>query len=1618
MRTVSVTRLFRGVTAAAGGALALGLVASSARPVTAVSSSIVISQLYGGGGNSGATLKNDFIELYNRGGVPASLSGWSVQYSSAAGTGAWQVTLLTSVTLQPGQYYLVQEAAGTGGTANLPTPDATGSIAMAAGAGKVALVNNTTALSVACPVVASFIDLVGYGAANCSEASPTPALTNTTAALRNANGASDTDNNLADFTVGAPSPRNAFGSSTPPTGVGSTSPVAVNPGEPILLKVTVAPGTNPASAGLTISANLSSLGGLASQPFFDDGSNGDATAGDNVFSYLFTTSVALAVGTYSVPFTVSDNLSRSTSGSFTVSLQAVGPQNVVISQVYGGGGNTGATFKNDFIELFNRGTNAVSITGWSVQYQSAAGSGTWTVTMLSGALNPGQYYLVQEAQGAGGTAVLPVPDASGTIAMAATAGKVALVANNTALSGSCPTGAVVDLVGFGSTANCFEGVGPASAPSSTTAVRRRGGTGGCTDTDNNGADFFTGAPFPRNSGVAGSCVVAAALPLAIHDIQGTTGTSLYAGELVTTTGVVTGRKSNGFFLQAPDSEMDNDPNTSEGVFVFTSSAPPAAAAVGNYVGVAGTVQEFIPSSDPNSPSVTEIGFSPTVTLFTPGYGLPAPAVLTATDASPSSGLDNLEKFEGMRVRIPSLTVVAPSEGTKSEANATSTSNGVFYGVITGTPRPMREPGIQIPDPLPIGAPGNVPRYDANPERIRVDSDGQPGAARIDVTAGALITELVGPLDYGFRSYTVLPDPATPPAVEGNISAIPVPIPGVREFTVASFNMERFFDATNDPGIDDVALTATAFQNRLNKASLAIRNILRIPDIIGVEEMENLSTLQAVAARVSADAIAAGQSDPQYQAILLEGNDIGGIDVGFLVRSGRVTIDGDALQIGAAATYLAPGGTEALLNDRPSLQVHAIVNVPGAAPFPVTVIVNHLRSLSGIDDPADGNRVRTKRRAQAEYLANHVQSLQNANPQERIVLVGDFNAFTFNDGFVDVMGTIKGTPTPADEVVLASPDLVEPNLVDLVETAPADQQYSFVFDGVAQELDHVLVTTRLLPFVSRFEYARNNADFPEVFRSDATRPERISDHDMVVAYLAVPLTATLSYTGATAVNVGDALAASALAAGPTTGAVSFRLGSGGAAQEATASIADGAASASIPNVQVPRGPQPLTMSFAGDDTYAPATATASIAVSQPTVVSIAPHSAVAGAPVTIAATLTAPATSTPFGGETLDLVIDGHSYAATTDAGGEASFTVTVNIAATYSVSVAYAGNPSQFLLGSAASTTLDVALAPTALAYTGATVVNNGQSLVVSADVTTQAGVVLPPQPLTFTLSNGQSSTGVGSATFANVLATPGPVQLTITFAGNQQYARSETRAGITVLQPTQVTYTGPASSEAGAPVTVTAMLRETPAGDAVSGEPVSFSVGATTATAVTNASGMASVSVMSGIGTFPVSVAFAGDAARDLLASSGSGSLVIRDTRPPVIGQVRPSVTVIRPPNKKMVPVTISVAVSDAVDPNPICRVTGITSNEGSSADWQIAGPLSVNLRAARNGKGNERIYTITVTCTDAAGNAATGATQVVVPHDQDDDKEQGDDKDRGKDKDKDKDKEGGEKREKDRRR
>lgn len=173
---------------------------------------------------------------------------------------------------------------------------------------------------------------------------------------------------------------------------------------------------------------------------------------------------------------------------------------VVISQVYGGGGNSGATLTNDFVELFNRSTTAVDMTGWSVQYASATGS-TWQRTALSGTIQPGQHYLIQQAVGSGGTISLPTPDTSGNIAMSATAGKVALLRTNTTLASGtvCPISDadVVDFVGYGPGTNCAEGSPTSANLSNTTAALRAGN--GCTDTNNNSADFSNNAPNPRNT---------------------------------------------------------------------------------------------------------------------------------------------------------------------------------------------------------------------------------------------------------------------------------------------------------------------------------------------------------------------------------------------------------------------------------------------------------------------------------------------------------------------------------------------------------------------------------------------------------------------------------------------------------------------------------------------------------------------------------------------------------------------------------------------------------------------------------------------------------------------------------------------------------------------------------------------------------------------------------------------------------------------------------------------------------------------------------------------------------------------------------------------------------------
>ena len=178
-----------------------------------------------------------------------------------------------------------------------------------------------------------------------------------------------------------------------------------------------------------------------------------------------------------------------------------GTSDVVVSQIYGGGGNAGATFRNDYVELFNGGSGTIDLSGWTVQYATAAGT-TWKATALSGTIAAGRYYLVQLASNAYVGAVLPPADATGTSNLGGTSGKIALVRGATALTcgasaGSCSADPLLaDLVGYGS-ATDFEGAGSAPGLSNTSAAVRA--DDGCIDTADNATDFTAAAPTPRNS---------------------------------------------------------------------------------------------------------------------------------------------------------------------------------------------------------------------------------------------------------------------------------------------------------------------------------------------------------------------------------------------------------------------------------------------------------------------------------------------------------------------------------------------------------------------------------------------------------------------------------------------------------------------------------------------------------------------------------------------------------------------------------------------------------------------------------------------------------------------------------------------------------------------------------------------------------------------------------------------------------------------------------------------------------------------------------------------------------------------------------------------------------------
>jgi predicted extracellular nuclease len=763
---------------------------------------------------------------------------------------------------------------------------------------------------------------------------------------------------------------------------------------------------------------------------------------------------------------------------------------LVVNEVYGESGNSGATYTNDFVEIANRGSSPVSVDGWSIQYHAATGTGAWQVTQLSGSIAPGALYLVAEAAGSGGTTPLPTPQATGTIPMAAASGTIALVNGTAALtcqdSAACQS-ASVDLVGYG--AAVINETAPAPGGSNTASLQRDDAA----DSDDNGGDFAAAEPTPAaaNAGDGGGGTGEPG-PLRIHDIQGGAWISPHDDEQVTNVpGIVTAVRSTGssrgFWMQDPTA--DSSSATSEGIFVFTSSP---GVAVGDSVLVSGTVNDFYPLatgetvSTTSNLSITEIGSATTIVL-SHGNALPAPEVIgpstmpstyapdlgggniEATAVTPArSALDFWESREGMRVEVDDARVVGPSNDFGEQYVTTKPTQAATYRGGTE---------LLAENAIPSGRVEVVPVNGSN-----------PGVSVNDRFAGATI----GPIDYSrFGGYTVAA--TTLGTVQHNdLPRISATAQAAKQLAVATYNVENL--APSDP--------ASKFQ-RL--AEGVVTNLAK-PDIVAVEEVQDdpgdtddgTVTANQTLTKLTDAIIAAG--GPRYDWREIDpvndqdgGEPGGNIRVVFLFNPARVSF----VARGASSVNRSTTGTSVIKSHGdpaltlspgridPTNPVWTTSRKPLAAEFSfrgrtVFAIANHFNSKGG-DQSADGRfqfpvqSSAIQRAGQAQVVHDFVEGILSIDRMADVVVLGDLNDYQFSPALSALRtGTADGS----------GPSI----LSDLITTLPVNQRYTYVFNGVSQVLDHILVS----PGAGGVQY--------QVVHINAEYADQASDHDPQVVRL--------------------------------------------------------------------------------------------------------------------------------------------------------------------------------------------------------------------------------------------------------------------------------------------------------------------------------------------------------------------------------------------------------------------------------------------------------------------------------------------------------------------------------------
>ena len=745
---------------------------------------------------------------------------------------------------------------------------------------------------------------------------------------------------------------------------------------------------------------------------------------------------------------------------------AVSPD-VVLAEVYGGGGNSGATLTHDFVELRNLGSAPVDLTGWAVQYASATGT-SWQVTSLSGTIAPDGRYLVQQAKGNGGTTALPTPDATGTTAMSGSAGKVALTRTTAACTGvTCEADALVDLVGYGTTATGFEGR-PAPGTTNTTSVARTGG-----DTDDNSKDFAVGPPTPASSGVTrpepepepstSPCEVAPTHE--IGAVQGTGAATPLDAAVVTVRGVVVGDVPGlaGFYLQ--DADGDGTAATSDGVFV-SSGAP---VALGDTVAVTGRASEEF--------GQTQVSAGDDVQVCAAGSAAALPAAahldLPAGDAA-------REAFEGMLVRpVDALTV--------SEVFALTRFGELLLsqGGRLVQPTELARPGTAVAAAV---AAGNVQRRIVLDDAVssRTSATSRPyltpdTPVRVGDVLGFTAPVVLG---YGFGAWRLQPADGTAEGTFAPTNTRPADVADVGgDLQVGAFNVLNYFLTFG--GLGRGADDAAGLERQAAKIVTAIEEM--DADVLTLMEIEDTASTgygdgspdQALADLVRRLNEAAGRQKWAYVPFPEE----------------LLAVDRDVIR---NAIIYQPASVE--MAGRPAALVDEVnfdnAREPIAQTFAsrgdrFTVIANHFKSKgsgSGANaDQGDGQGASNADRvAQAHALAGFVEHMRDVSKDDDVLVLGDLNAYSQEDPI---------------EV------LREAGLTDLGERFD-EGGYSYVFNGLSGSLDHAMATGSLTAKVTDVAHWNINSveSFAYQYEGDpalyAPHEYRSSDHDPVLVGLAL------------------------------------------------------------------------------------------------------------------------------------------------------------------------------------------------------------------------------------------------------------------------------------------------------------------------------------------------------------------------------------------------------------------------------------------------------------------------------------------------------------------------------------